>query len=45
MNQLKLITKEMASVMMKITMNAVNTMVEIVVDQMSTLHIAVYVNV
>ena len=31
--------------MMKITMNAVNTMVEIVVDQMSTLHIAVYVNV
>ena len=39
------ITKEMASVMMEITMKDVNTMEEIVVDQISILLIAVYVNV
>ena len=38
-------TKEMGSVMMETTMKAVNTMEEIVVDQMSTLNFAMNVNV
>ena len=40
-----LIGKEMANVMMEITMKVVNTMEEIVVDQMLTLLIALNVNV
>ena len=40
-----LIGKEMANVMMEITMKVVNTMEEIVVDQMSRLIFAVNVNV
>ena len=40
-----LITQEMASVMMEITMEDVNTMEEIVVDQMLTVLFAMNVNV